>query len=502
MARLIVAIDQGTTGSRVYVYDAQGRVRGSAYRELTQHFPKPGWVEHDAAEIWDDVQACGRQALKAAGAKPGDVLALGITNQRETSLFWDRRTGKPAHRAIVWQCRRTAERCQQLKRAGKEKGLRARTGLFLDPYFSATKAEWLLKNVPGLRARAASGMTAFGTIDSWLLYKLTGGAAHATDLSNASRTALFDIRRKRWDPGLLRLFGVPRACLPQVLESGAEFGVTDKRSFVGAGVPIRAILGDQQAALYGQACWSAGDMKNTYGTGCFLLLNLGGRFRLAGQGLLTTLAADAWGKPVYALEGAVFIGGAALQWVRDGLGLITKASDSEKISRALPNNGGVYLVPAFAGLGAPWWDPNARGALIGLTRGSKAAHVVRAALESMAYQSADLIEAMRGAAGISIRHLRVDGGASANDWLLSFQAGIAATRVERPEHLETTAQGVAMLAGLGAGLWKGPAALAKLARPGKVFAPKMAAPERKRLRAAWSQAVGRVLQPPQALGQA
>ncbi len=501
MARLVVAIDQGTTGSRVYVYDAQGNVRGSAYRELTQYFPKPGWVEHDAAEIWADVQACGRTALKSAGARQGDVVAVGITNQRETSLFWDRATGKPAHRAIVWQCRRTADRCQQLKRLRKEPELRRRTGLVLDPYFSASKAEWLLSHVPGLAKRARSGQAAFGTIDSWLLYKLTGGAVHATDLSNASRTALFDIRKRRWDPGLLKLFGVPHTCLPKVLESGAHFGLTTKRSFVGADVPIRAVLGDQQAALYGQACWNAGDMKNTYGTGCFLLMNLGGRFKLAGQGLLTTLAADVWGKPVYALEGAVFIGGAALQWVRDGLGLIDKASQSEKIAAALSDNGGVYLVPAFAGLGAPWWDPHARGALIGLTRGTHAGHVVRAALESMAYQSADLVDAMRQGAGTPVRRLRVDGGASANDWLMSFQAGIAGVTVERPLHLETTALGVAMLAGLGAGLWKSPRALAGLARSGKVFVAKMTPPQRKRLRGEWTYAVGRVLQPPQALGQ-
>lgn len=489
---LLIAVDQGTTGTRTYVLDERARVLGSAYRELTQHFPRPGWVEHEPMEIWDGAQATGRAALKAAGLSQGTaarhVAGLGITNQRETVLLWRRRGGRPLHRAIVWQCRRTAPRCEALKRRGLEPAIRASTGLMIDAYFSATKVEWLLKQVPGAATAARQGELALGTVDSWLLWNLSGGAAHATDYSNASRTLLYDIRAKRWDPRLLRLFGVHPSLLPSVQASASRFGVTTKGAFCGAGVPITGIAGDQQAALFGQGCVRPGDMKNTYGTGCFLLQNLGGRFRLSRHGLLSTLACGPDGGPVYALEGAVFIGGAAVQWVRDQLGLIRHAAETEALCRSLHDNGGVYLVPAFVGLGAPHWDSAARGTLCGLTRGSSAAHVVRAAVESMAFQSADLVTAMQKDGGLRVRRLRVDGGASRNDWLMQFQADLLGAVVERPANVETTALGAALLAGLGAGLLT-PEKVGRLSRTGKLFTPKAKAPARAALLAGWQGAL-------------
>jgi glycerol kinase len=456
---ILLAIDQGTTGTRSYAFDARGRVLGSAYQEFTQYFPQPGWVEHDALEIWASVQSTGAKALKSAGIRPAQapsrVAGLGITNQRETTVLWDRRNSKPLHRAIVWQCRRTAARCEQLKRQGREKAIRAKTGLLLDAYFSGTKAEWLLKHVPGAAGKAKAGHLALGTIDSWLLWNLSGGQAHATDFSNASRTLLYDIRKKNWDPDLLKLFGIPASVLPKVQASASRFGVTGAKAFCGAGIPITGIAGDQQAALFGQGCVEPGQMKNTYGTGCFLLLNVGKRFKLSKNKLLTTLACDAAGQPVYALEGAVFVGGAAVQWVRDGLGLIKSAAESEKICRSLKDNGGVHLVPAFVGLGAPHWDSAARGIINGLTRGASAAHVVRAAVESMAFQSGELVQAMEKDAGMKVRALRVDGGACKNDWLMQFQADLLDASVERPRMTETTALGAALLAGIGAGLIDG-----------------------------------------------
>jgi glycerol kinase len=455
---LLLSIDQGTTGTRTYVMDAAGKVLGSAYREFKQYFPRPGWVEHDALEIWDSVQATGRQALSAAGltskTAPRHVAGLGITNQRETVVLWRRRDSRPAHRAIVWQCRRTAPRCDQLKARGLEPMVRRRTGLVLDAYFSGTKAEWLLREVPGAAKAAAAGWLALGTIDSWLLWKLTNGAAHATDYSNASRTLLYDIRKKDWDPALLKLFKVPRAALPVVQASASRFGTTSASAFCGAGIPVTGMVGDQQAALFGQGCVEPGSMKNTYGTGCFLLMNLGKRFKLSRHRLLTTLACGPDGGPVYAMEGAVFIGGAAVQWVRDGLGLIKTASETEAICRALPDNGGVHLVPAFVGLGAPYWDSQARGVIAGLTRGSMAAHVVRAAVESMAFQSGELLHAMQKDSGLKVKRLRVDGGACKNDWLMQCQADLSDVQVERPAQTETTALGAALLAGLGSGLIK------------------------------------------------
>ncbi len=489
---LLVAIDQGTTSTRTLVLDARGRVLGAGQREFAQHFPKPGWVEHDALEIWESVQATGRAALKAAGiatgAAPARIAGIGITNQRETTVLWDRASSKPLHRAIVWQCRRTAPRCEQLKRQGREAAIRAKTGLVLDAYFSATKLEWLLKHVPGAAAKARAGALAFGTIDSWLLWKLTGGTAHATDHSNASRTLLYDIHRKAWDPGLLRLFGVHPSLLPTVQASASRFGVSDRRAFCGPGIPITGIAGDQQAALFGQGCVRPGDMKNTYGTGCFLLQNLGPKRKLSRHGLLTTLACGPDGGPVYAFEGAVFIGGAAVQWVRDQLGLIRSAAEAEALCRSIPDNGGVHLVPAFVGLGAPHWDSRARGILTGLTRGSGRAQIVRAAVESMAYQSEDLLKAMQRESGLKPRSLRVDGGATRNAWLMQFQADLSGLTVERPANVETTALGVAMLAGLGAGSLM-PARLSAWRRIQKRFIPRVRPQERRRLKDGWEHAL-------------
>jgi glycerol kinase len=493
LQRCILAIDQGTTGTRSYLFDSQARVLGSAYSEFTQHFPKPGWVEHDAEEIWETVERTGRAALKSAGLKASAVAAVGITNQRETTLLWDRKNSKPIHRAIVWQCRRTAGRCDELKGQGHEKAFRDKTGLVLDAYFSGTKIEWLLKHLPGAARRAARGELAFGTIDTWLLWKLSGGRAHATDFSNASRTLLYDIRKKAWDPKLQRLLHVPSSLLPKVQASSSIFGLTGPRSFLGSGIPIAGMAGDQQAALFGQGCFEAGSLKNTYGTGCFLLLNLGKRHRLSKNKLLTTLICDAQGQPAYGLEGAVFIGGAAVQWVRDGLKLIKSSADSEKLSASIKDTGGVYLVPAFVGLGAPHWDQHARGALIGLTRGSGIAQVTRAAVESMAYQSADLVTAMQKDAGLKVKELRVDGGASKNALLMQFQADLLGARINRPKMVETTALGAAFLAGLRVGLWKNAAQLQKLRKVDKVFKPRMKPAERKQLLSGWNDAVSRVL---------
>jgi len=468
-------------------------VVGDAYQEFRQYYPQGGWVEHDALEIFRSVEATGRRALKAAGASPRDIAAIGITNQRETTVLWDRVTGRPIHRAIVWQCRRTADRCERLKKEGKEPFVRGKTGLVLDAYFSATKLEWLLKNVPGATVQARAGRLAFGTIDTWLLWNLTGGATHATDFSNASRTMLFDLRKLRWDKDLCRLFGVPESVLPQVQPSSSRFGVTSSDGFLGAGIPITGIAGDQQAALYGQGCHAPGDLKNTYGTGCFLLFNTGRRFLVSKNRLLTTLACDAKGRPCYALEGSVFIGGAAVQWVRDGLGLIASSKDSEKVAASVQDNGGVYLVPAFVGLGAPYWDMRARGALLGLTRGTKKAHVVRAALESMAYQTRDVVEAMEADTGIPVKTLRVDGGACKNDLLMRFQSDLLGVTLERPKMVETTALGAAALAGLEVGFWGRASGTRRLRKTEKAFKPTMGKAERQRLWSGWKDAVSRVL---------
>jgi glycerol kinase len=493
VSKAVLAIDQGTTGTRAYLFDRKARVLGSAYQEFTQHFPHPGLVEHDALEIWDSVRSTIRKALRAASLRPSDLSAIGITNQRETTLLWKRSNSRPVHRAIVWQDRRTSARCEALRKAGKADEIQSRSGLLPDPYFSATKLEWLLRNLKGAGRAAERGELAFGTVDSWLLWKLTGGASHATDATNASRTLLYNLHSLDWDPWLLGLFGVPESVLPRVMAPSSIFGVTHAGSPLGAGIPIAGMAGDQQAALFGQGCVTAGSLKNTYGTGCFLLLHTGNKARFSKRGMLTTVVCAPDGKPAYGMEGAVFIAGAAVQWLRDGLGLLAKASDSEKLAASVPDSGGVYLVPAFTGLGAPHWDPDARGAILGLTRGSGRAQVARAALESMAYQSLDLVEAMSQDAGIEVRELRVDGGACRNNLLMQFQADMLGARVNRPKMVETTALGAAFLAGLRVGFWKSPVELARLRATDRIFRPRM--PEKKRLalQAGWKAAVKRVL---------
>ena len=488
MARFVVSIDQGTTGTTVLVFDERGKVLGRGYSEFSQHYPRPGWVEHDPEEIWQVTQRVLRRALAAAKARPRDVAAIGITNQRETTVLWDRKTGRPVHRAIVWQDRRTADRCTALKAEGAEEWVRVRTGLVLDPYFSATKLEWLLEH--SRRARARAGRLAFGTIDSWLIWKLSGGQAHVTDFTNASRTLLFDIRRLEWDAELLQLFHVPREVLPQPVPSAGVAAVTDKAVF-GAEVPIAGVAGDQQAALFGQACVRAGMVKNTYGTGCFLLMHTGTQPVASQRGLLTTVACDERGQAAYAVEGSIFIAGAAIQWLRDGLGLIRNAAESEKLARSVSSNLGVYFVPAFVGLGAPYWDPNARGAIFGLTRGTERAHVVRAALEALAYQTRDVVDTMVAESQQTLTTLRVDGGASANDFLMQFQADILGVAVDRPALVETTAQGAAFLAGLGIGLWK-PAELERLRRRDRLFRPRMRPEQRETLYQGWRRALAAV----------
>jgi len=446
----VLALDQGTTGSTALVVSADGRLLGRGYREFTQHFPSPGEVEHDAEEILRVTVAAAREAIKQAGATPD---AIGITNQRETVCAWERATGRPVHRAIVWQDRRTAERCAQLKKQKKETLVRSRTGLVLDPYFSATKIEWLLEHVKGLRKRAKDGDVVFGTIDTWLIFRLTNGKIFATDHTNASRTMLYDITKRVWDRDLLKLYGVPADALPEARNSSGDFGVAAAEHF-GTELPISGVAGDQQAALFGQGCWAPGQAKNTYGTGAFLLLNTGKKRANSKRGLLTTLACGPKGEPVFALEGSVFIAGAAMQWLRDGLGIIAKAAESEPLARSVDDTGGVYFVPAFVGLGAPHWEPNARGTIVGLTRGSSRAHLVRAALEAMAFSTKDVLDAMLADAKLKLASLLVDGGAAANDWLMQFQADVLGVRVARPDLVETTALGAAGLAGLGAGLWK------------------------------------------------
>jgi glycerol kinase len=487
----VVAVDQGTTGTTVLVFDRTGRIVGRAYSEFTQHYPKPGWVEHDAEEIWRVTLRVLRQACRRARVRARDIAALGITNQRETVVLWDRRTGRPIHRAIVWQDRRTAPECERLKADGAEATIREHTGLVIDPYFSGTKLRWLLQHVPRAAERARAGELCFGTIDAWLIWKLTGGAVHATDPTNASRTLLYDIRANRWDPELCRLLDVPEAVLPAVRPSSGEFGLTD-RAVLGASIPIAGVAGDQQAALFGQGCVEPGMVKNTYGTGCFLLMYTGPTLARSERGLLTTVACDAKGGPAYALEGSVFIAGAAIQWLRDGLGLLKRAADSEALARRAGANLGVYLVPAFVGLGAPYWDADARGALLGLTRGVTRAHVVRAALEALAYQTRDVADAMTADAGHPIASLRADGGAAANDFLMQFQADMLDVPVDRPRVVETTAMGAAFLAGLATGFWRDQAALAKARRLDRRFKPRMKAADRDALYRGWTAALARV----------
>ncbi len=459
-ASVVLALDQGTTGSTALVVDEGGRVLGRGYREIRQHYPEPGWVEHDPDEIWESVLAAAREALAAARVSGPALAAIGITNQRETTLLWDRKSGAPLHRAVVWQDRRTARRCRELDPAV----IAAKTGLVPDPYFSATKLEWLLK---ALKPRPAD--TAFGTVDSWLVYRLTRGRSHVTDPTNASRTMLFDIDAARWDASLLELFGVPAEVLPEVRPSSGLFGTADAEWF-GAEVPISGIAGDQQAALFGQGCFKPGTAKNTYGTGAFLLLNTGRKRVASGRGLLTTVACDAVGQRAYALEGSIFIAGAALQWLRDGLGLLASAAESEALARSVADTGGAVFVPSFVGLGAPHWESGARGAIFGVTRGTTKAHLVRAALEAMAFSTREVLDAMMADANLRPHDLKVDGGAAANDWLMQFQADVLGISVKRPDVVDSTALGAAALAGLASGVWKTADEFAA-ARHYKVFEP-------------------------------
>jgi glycerol kinase len=488
----ILALDQGTSSSRSIVFDAQGRIRALAQREFTQHFPQSGWVEHDAEEIWTSQLATAREALERAGLTARDIAAIGITNQRETTVVWDRRTGRPIHRAIVWQDRRGEPLCAQLRAQGHADAIRHSTGLVVDSYFSATKLRWLLDHVNGAHIAAAKGELAFGTVDSWLMWKLTGGRVHATDVSNASRTMVFDIRHNTWDHELLKLLHVPDSVLPQVFPSSHVYGECDAQWF-GAPIPIAGVAGDQQAALFGQACFEAGLAKNTYGTGCFMLMHTGSRFEVSGSGLITTSAAQPDAKPQFALEGSVFIGGAVVQWLRDGLRAIQSSGDVQALAESVPDAGGVMFVPAFTGLGAPYWNADARGAIVGLTRGSSVAHIARAALESIAFQSAALLSAMSrdavAAGGRAPRELRVDGGACVNNLLMQFQADLLGIPVIRPAITETTALGAAYLAGLATGVWKNTAELAALWAMERRFEPQLAPALAKERMAHWEHAV-------------
>ncbi|HEY6110704.1 MAG TPA: glycerol kinase GlpK [Gemmatimonadales bacterium] len=448
--KAVLALDQGTTGSTALVIGEDGAVLGRGYRELPQHFPSPGWVEHDPDDILRVTLEAAREALARARVTPA---CIGITNQRETVCVWDRGSGRPLHRAIVWQDRRTAPRCASLAAGPQAAAIREHTGLVLDPYFSATKMEWLMEHVPDVRARIDGGDAVFGTVDTWLVFQLTAGAAFATDHTNASRTMLYDLAAGAWRDDLLGLFGVPRAALPEVRPSSGDFGVTAARHF-GVEIPVAGVAGDQQAALFGQGCWDAGQAKNTYGTGAFLLLNTGNRPVSSAHGLLSTVACDAAGARAFALEGSVFIAGAAIQWLRDGLQILAAAAESERMAREVPDTGGVYFVPAFVGLGAPHWEAGARGTIVGLTRGTGRAHLVRAALEAMAFSTQEVLDAMTADAGLALTELQVDGGAAANDWLMQFQADLLGVRVARPDLVETTALGAAGLAGLATGVWR------------------------------------------------
>ena len=486
----ILALDQGTTSSRAMVFDHDGTIRSLSQKEFRQFFPAPGLVEHDAEEIWASQLGVAVEAIARAGVTASDIAAIGITNQRETTVVWDRSTGKPIHHAIVWQDRRTAGECDLLRTRGHEPTFRAKTGLVLDPYFSGTKLAWLLDHVPGARAKAETGNLAFGTIDSWLVWNLTGGERHLTDASNASRTLLFNIHDMTWDPQLLELLRIPPSILPEVVDSSQVYGHAAAH-ILAARVPIAGIAGDQQAALFGQLCDRPGMVKNTYGTGCFMLMHTGTRPVDSGQNLITTVACKTGGKTEYALEGSVFVAGAAVQWLRDGLGIIRSSSDVEALAASVSDNGGVYLVPAFTGLGAPHWDPYARGALLGITRGTTAGHIARATLESIAFQTADLLQAMEADAGTPMAELRVDGGATANDLLMQFQADLLGVPVVRPQVRETTALGVAYLAGLAVGYWQDRAELGQLWQAERTFTPTMERGRAAELRRTWRRALER-----------
>jgi len=482
----ILAIDQGTTGTTCLVVGRDGNVLGRSYSEFTQYFPRSGWVEHDAEEIWDVTRRVARAALD--DARGADVQGIGITNQRETVVVWDRETLEPVHRAIVWQDRRTAPICREVERGGHAGEIRERTGLVVDPYFSGTKVTWLLREYPALRARAEAGELALGTIDAWLVARLTGGRVHATDPTNASRTMLYDLRHHRWDPWALDLLGVPASMLPEVRPSSGRFGMA-LGEHLGVEVPVAGVAGDQQAALFGQGCWHSGQAKNTYGTGAFLLQHTGHERVVSRHGLLTTVACDAEGGVAYALEGSVFIAGAAIQWLRDGLGLLGSAGESEALARSIPNNGEVFFVPAFVGLGAPYWEPDARGMIVGLSRGSSKAHIVRAALEAMTYGTAEVLEAMEADSGVVAPELRVDGGAATNDWLMEYQAGVLDRPVRRTAMPETTALGAAGLAGIATGVWRDAAHFLDAQGEPARFTPTLPPTDRRHALAQWRRAV-------------
>ncbi|MBI4863852.1 MAG: glycerol kinase GlpK, partial [Candidatus Riflebacteria bacterium] len=452
-ARHVMAIDSGTTSTTVLILSPEGDLVGRGSAEIPQIYPRPGWVEHDPEAIWKAAVEAIHQALSSAGISAGHVGPVGVTNQRETTIVWDRSTGRPVMNAIVWQCRRTSEICASLKRRGLEGTFRRKTGLVLDPYFSGTKLKWILDADPELTRRARKGDLLFGTVDTWLLWRLTGGASHATDVTNASRTLMFNIHTRDWDDELLQILGVPREMLPRVQPSASRFGTVADFTVLPSNAEVLGMAGDQQAALYGQGCFGPGEAKNTYGTGCFLLMNTGSKAVQSTAGLLTTLAADSRGQPVFALEGAVFIAGAAVQWLRDGLSLIARAAETDAVAASVPSTEGVFFVPAFTGLGAPHWDPEARGAIVGLTRGTTRAHLVRATLEAMAFQTHDVLECMGRESGIALKELKVDGGASANNFLMQFQADLSGVPVDRPLNVESTALGAAFLAGVGAEIW-------------------------------------------------
>lgn len=487
MPQFILSLDQGTTSSRSMIFDHSGNIKSIAQKEFEQIFPKPGWVEHDADEIWETQLATIHSALQKAGISINDIAAIGITNQRETTVVWDRKTGQPVYHAIVWQDRRTSHYCDELKAAGYASMIQEKTGLVIDAYFSATKLKWILDNADGARKKAENGELAFGTIDSWLVWKLTGGKTHVTDVSNASRTMLLNIHTCQWDDELLQLFNIPKSVLPEVKPSSQQYGTAE--IVKGSGTPIAGIAGDQQAALFGQMCTKPGMVKNTYGTGCFMLMNTGDKAIASKNNLLTTIAWQIHGKTEYALEGSVFIAGAVVQWLRDGLKIISSSSEVEMLAKKVNDSDGVYIVPAFAGLGAPHWNQHARGTVFGLTRGSSDAHLARAALDSIAYQTHDVLKAMEADAGISITELRVDGGATVNDALMQFQSDILNTKVIRPKITETTALGAAYLAGLAVGYWKNIEEIQKQWQIEKEFSPSMKENQRKELVKGWQRAV-------------
>jgi glycerol kinase len=488
MIKYVMAMDQGTTSSRAIIFDKSGAVISTAQKEFTQLFPQPGWVEHDPAEIWSSQIGVATEAMAKVGLEGGNIAAIGITNQRETTIVWDRETGKPVYNAIVWQDRRTADYCDTLKAEGMENKVREKTGLVIDAYFSGTKIKWILDNVAGARERANEGKLAFGTVDAWLVWNLTHGGVHATDITNASRTMLFNIHTQEWDTELLALLDIPASMLPEVKQSSEVCGETAPGIFA-VQIPIAGIAGDQHAALFGQMCTAPGMVKNTYGTGCFMLMNIGDTPIISKNNLLTTVAWKVNGRVQYALEGSIFIAGAIVQWLRDGLGIIRSSSEVEALAASVAQNDGVYLVPAFAGLGAPHWDQHARGTLVGLTRGSSAAHIARAALESIAYQTRDVLKAMEADANISIKELRVDGGATGNNLLMQFQADILQTKVVRPGITETTALGAAYLAGLATGYWQDLEEISRQWQQEKCFSPELASAQREEWINGWNRAV-------------